>query len=120
MGPVLKSHITNNLANLEQVTHTYGKEEIKVGNGEKLCVQQTGVASINCNQQNLKLIDVLYAPKVTKNLISVFRLTKDSNVLIEFDSSRCFVKDKATWEVLLKGEMKQDLYELKENQASFN
>lgn len=97
------SHITNNTSNLEQNTHPYGKDEILVGNGDKLQVCHSSVASLPCKNQNLKLNQVLHAPKVAKNLINVSQLTCDNNVLVEFDSSGCYVKDKITGEILLKG-----------------
>lgn len=53
-----------------------------MGNGEKLPIKHTGFYSFPCKNRNLKLNDVLHAPKVTKNLLSVSKLTSDNNVLI--------------------------------------
>lgn len=105
------AHITNNLANLDNRAQSYGKEQITVGNSEKLNVKHIGITSLPCKRQNLKLKDVLHAPQVTKNLISLSKLTSDNNILIEFDSYGCYVKDKSTIEVLLKGSIKEGLYE---------
>lgn len=106
------AHITNNLIVFYHATQLFGKEEIVVGNGETLAIKHTGVASIPCPNQKLKLNGLLHAPQVTKNLISVSKLACDNNILLEFGSSSCCVKDKRAGKVLLKGNKKQGLYEL--------
>jgi len=55
---------------------------------------------------NLNLHDVLYVPKITKNLLSISKLTVDNNILIEFDENCCFVKDKLIGKTLLKRNLK--------------
>lgn len=42
-------------------------------------------------------------PKLLKNLPSVSRFTNDNNILIEFDSYTCYIKDEATGELLDEG-----------------
>lgn len=48
---------------------------------------------------------------MTKNLFSVSKFTTNNNVLIEFDSSGCLVKDKKSGRTLLRGRLKEGLYE---------
>lgn len=74
-------------------------------------VKNTGYTTLSGNQHNLKLNNILHAPAVTKNLISVSRFIADNDVIIEFNSSGCFVKDKQTGTILLKGTQKDGLYE---------
>lgn len=88
------NHITHDATNLDQASKTYAKTNIFVGNGEKLQVYNTGVSSLPCQSQTLKLNHVLYASKVTKNLLSVSQLTCDNEILIEFDLSYCYIKTK--------------------------
>ena len=47
-----------------------------------------------------------------KNLISVSQLTKDHDLVAEFDSHNCVIKDKNTERVLLRGQLKDGLYQL--------
>jgi len=47
-----------------------------------------------------------------KNLISVSQLTRDNNVVTEFDSHSCIVKDKDSRQVLLQGHLRNGLYRL--------
>lgn len=107
----VNAHITNNSANLDHTTNAYGKEEVIVGNGEKLIVKNTGVTSMPSKHQSLRLRDVFHAPQVTKNLISVLKSTSNNDILIEFDSCGCYVKEKSMGKLLLKGNLKDDLYE---------
>lgn len=46
-----------------------------------------------------------------KNLLSISKLTKDNNFVIEFYSYSCFVKDRKTRVMLLKGIVKDSLYQ---------
>lgn len=104
-------HIMNNTANLDHATRSYGKENIIVGNGEHLEVKHTGSTTLPNQFQTLNLRNVLHAPKVTKNLISVSKLNNDNDVLIQFDSCGYVVKDKRSGRTLLKGKQKDELYE---------
>lgn len=48
----------------------------------------------------------------TKNQLSISKLTHDNNIIIEFDVDCCFVKDKMTGKTLLRGKLKDGLYQL--------
>ena len=60
----------------------------------------------------LSLPNVLHVPKMTKNLISVSQLTNENNVIAEFHSTFCLIKDKDTGLVLFRGVLKDGLYQL--------
>ena len=82
-----------------------------VGNGEKLSIKSIGSATIHTNQQPLKLKQVLHVPEITKNLLSVSRLTLDNQVYLEFHSGYCLLKDKVTGRTLLQGNLSEGLYQ---------
>lgn len=108
------SHITHDAAIIDCVTSTYGKEKIVVGNGDKINVYKFGVSALAyTNHHHLTLKDVLHAPRVIKNLLSVSKLTSHNNILIQFDSAGYNIKDKDTGNLLLEGQMKDGLYEFK-------
>jgi len=77
------------------------------------------MASGSTKLNNLNLHDVLYVPKIIKNLLSISKFTADNNILVEFDENCCFVKDKLTRKTLLKGELKNGLYQLCDNKDSY-
>lgn len=59
-------------------------------------------------------------PRITKNLLSISRLTADNNIYVEFHDSACFVKDKLTGRTLLEGRIKDGLYQLPSSTTSAN
>ncbi|TXG48382.1 hypothetical protein EZV62_027676 [Acer yangbiense] len=64
------------------------------------------------NNRTLLLKDILHVPDIKKNLLSISQLTACNNIIVEFDSCGCVVKDKATGVALLQGKLKEGLYQL--------
>lgn len=62
--------------------------------------------------KQLHLLNVLRVSSATRSLLSVPRLTRDNNVFIEFHPFHCFVKDRDTRDVLLRGRLRHRLYAL--------
>lgn len=54
------------------------------------------------NIRHILLKDVLFVPSITKNLLSISKLTVDNNLFVEFLGSICFVKDSLKRKVLLR------------------
>lgn len=110
------NHVTNQTSKFQNLIEHHGKNSLVVGNGEKLKILGTGFTKLN----SLKLHDVLYVPNITKNSLCVTRLASENNILVEFDKKRCFVKDKMTGRAILRGELKDDLYQLSGNEKGPN
>uniref|UniRef100_A0A803PRX7 Reverse transcriptase Ty1/copia-type domain-containing protein n=1 Tax=Cannabis sativa TaxID=3483 RepID=A0A803PRX7_CANSA len=109
------NHLTNGLDSHESAIPYPSTESLAVGDGKKLLISNIGLATLPAfNSTNLKLNSVLHVPVITKNLVSVSQLTNDNFVFLEFHKSCCFVKDKKTGRVLLKGTLKDGLYVLEE------
>jgi len=87
-----------------------------VGNGERLKILASGTTTLN----NLNFHNVLYVPKITKNLLSVSELTTDNNALVEFVANYCYVKDKLTRKILLRGKLRDGLYQLSSVNSQVN
>ena len=64
--------------------------------------------------QPLKLVNILHVPETRKKLLSVYRLTNDNAVFVEFHSTYCIVKDEESGRPLLQGTVKGGLYLLAE------
>uniref|UniRef100_A0A803PXS9 Integrase catalytic domain-containing protein n=1 Tax=Cannabis sativa TaxID=3483 RepID=A0A803PXS9_CANSA len=107
-------HMTPNSQQLENKEDYKGKAKVTVGNGHYIPIMHIGSNSIDTNLSNHSLIlkDILHVPSISKNLLSISKFTKDNNVLLVFDSSSWFVKDKRTNQVLLHGTLSEDLYKL--------
>uniref|UniRef100_A0A803QD60 Integrase catalytic domain-containing protein n=1 Tax=Cannabis sativa TaxID=3483 RepID=A0A803QD60_CANSA len=107
------NHITSDSASMTQKQEYGGKEKVTVGNGTQLSISHlsNGILYTDSGQQ-LVLKEMLLVPEIAKNLLSVSKLTHDNNVLMEFYSDCCVVKDKLTKKVLLQGMLRDGLYQL--------
>ena len=108
------NHVTSDLQNLSIQQDYKGKGKLTVGNGSQLNISHIGDIFLHSSssQKPLILHNTLHVPDITKNLISISQFTKDNNVVIEFFSDCCLVKDKATKITLLEGVLKKGLYQL--------
>jgi hypothetical protein len=68
------------------------------------------VAVVDTDVANSKPKADLISPSLVKNLISVRTLTRDNNVIIEFDPFGFSIKDLPTRTVLLRCESRGELY----------
>ena len=108
------AHITNNSSQLNSSEPYVGNDQVIVGNGDFLPITHVGSVSLQTPQGTLlPLDDVLVCPEITKNLLSVSKLTKDYPCEITFDADAVFVKDKVTKAVITQGIRLRDLYMLK-------
>lgn len=74
-----------------------GNEFLVVGNGSQLKINHVGKVDlpyVDAKASLLSLNHVLHVPKITKNLMSISKLTADNKVYVEFHSTFCLVKDK--------------------------
>ncbi|KAK5803924.1 hypothetical protein PVK06_031573 [Gossypium arboreum] len=55
--------------------------------------------------------NVLYVPSIRKNLLSVSKFATDNNVFFEFHPSYCVIKDIQTQEILMRGQVRDGLYQ---------
>lgn len=100
------AHITNNLGTLTNLIPYDGYDKVIVGDGSKLHISHIG----DClDYKNIRLNNVLMAPDIKKNLISVSQLAKDNSCICEFTDSDFVIKDLETGKVLATGSKKGDL-----------
>lgn len=107
------NHLTSDLANLTVKSEYTGNEMITVGSGQQLPIHYIGSTNIKGNARNLVSKSLMHVPMISKNLISISRLTMDNSGIVEFYDSFCIVKDKETGKVLLEGTIKDGLYQVK-------
>lgn len=103
-----RNHVTHQTEKFQEINEHHGKNSLIIVNGEQLEIIATGSSKL----KSLNLHDILYVPNITKNLLSVSKLAADNNILVEFDKNWCFVKDKLTGKEVLKGILKDGLYQL--------
>ena len=103
------SHMANNPGNLQSPRPLSSSTSVTVGNGASLPVTHLA-HSITTSSSPLSLRNVLVTPSLIKNLISVGSLTRDNNVLVEFDPSGFSIKDLRTNQVTFQCNSQGDLY----------
>jgi hypothetical protein len=83
---------------------------ITVGNGQSIPSSGHGTSLLPIADRYFHLNNVLVAPQLARNLLSVRQLTRDNNCSIEFDASGFSVEDLQTKTVLLRCNSNGDLY----------
>ena len=108
------NHITPDVNNLASKGDYKGKAKVIVGNGNSMNISHIGSNSFHAShiKHAFTLHDILHVPNASKNLLSISKFTRDNNIVLEFDSVCCLIKDKRTKQVLLKGSLIDGLYHL--------
>lgn len=97
-----------------------GNQSIIVGSGEKLIITHKGTICIKSGGRVFLLHDVLLVPGLKKNLLSIWKLTKDLTCSIVFTNDDFVVKDLNTQERLFFGSSFEGLHHLtKDIQANY-
>jgi histone deacetylase 1/2 len=88
-----------------------GTDRVCIADGADMRISHIGQASLlSPTSRQLHLHSVLCVPLVTRNFVSIKKITTNNDVFVEFHPSDVFVKDRATRDVLLRGRCHQDLY----------
>lgn len=84
------THVTYDLSSMSQASKYSGYDWLIVG----LHISYIGNVQLVSSSKPSMLHNVLYAPNIKKNLLSIVCLVYDKNVVIEFMNDFYFVKDK--------------------------
>lgn len=95
------AHMASNPGILTTPSTSIVSRQIVVENGHFIPAQCTGHASVPTTSSPLQLRNILIAPQLVKNLISVRALTRDNSVSVEFDPWGFSIKDLRTRTALL-------------------
>jgi hypothetical protein len=83
-----------------------------MGNGRQLPITLMGFVVISIDMGNAKLSNVLVAPDIQKNLLSVYHFYNDNEMNFEFDNLGFSIKDCATQHPIFQGWASNSLYKL--------
>lgn len=103
------SHMTTSQGNISSYFKLSKNNKIIVGNGHFLPIYGLGSTHLNNPHQPLVLNNVLHAPNLIKNLVSIRKFTTDNNVSIEFDPFGFSLKDFQTGIPIMRCESQGDL-----------
>ncbi|KAD6454414.1 hypothetical protein E3N88_09120 [Mikania micrantha] len=113
------NHMSNTTGKLSSYVNNSIMNHIVVGNGFKIPILGTGSTTLKPPFPPLQLNNILLAPHLIKNLLSVRRLTTDNMISIEFDPFGFLVKDYQTRIPILRCNSTGDLYPLSLPAAQF-
>jgi hypothetical protein len=83
---------------------------ITIGNGARIPVTSRGSSILKIDTSNFTLNNILVAPSLVHNLLSVRQFTHDNSCSIEFDAFGFFVKEPRMGRVILRCNSTCDLY----------
>lgn len=94
------AHITSDPSTLDSCEPYSGNDHVVVGNGASLSISHTGKCTL---PNNLRLLDVLVVPHITKNLLSISKLTSDYPVDVLFSNKSFAIQNRATKDIIARG-----------------
>jgi GAG-pre-integrase domain len=104
--------VTNDINSLSSFLPYDGMVALHIGNGTGMVIHHIGSLSFTISNFTFPLQDILYVSTFTTNLLSLSKLLIDNSILIEFTSSSCLIKDRATKTLLLQTKLINGLYTL--------
>ncbi|KAM0067353.1 putative RNA-directed DNA polymerase [Helianthus debilis subsp. tardiflorus] len=110
-------HKTQSTGNIHDIISCNGKDKVFFGDGKSLFISHRGHKTIG---NNIHLKNVLVVPKITKNLLSINKLTMDNNVDVLFYQPNFYVQDRETGQVLAQGRCENELYVLNQDHQALS
>jgi hypothetical protein len=106
-------HLTHELSKLNPREPYTGHDQVRTTDGTGMCISHVGQALLlSHTSKHIRLRNVLRVHSVSRNLLSVKKLTIDNDVFVEFHPFHFFVKDRLTRDILLSGRSHHGLYVL--------
>ncbi|KAI3507180.1 hypothetical protein L1887_22027 [Cichorium endivia] len=102
-------HMTSSAASVTHPAPFSGPDKVVFGNGTTLPISHIGQSSLG---DSIRLRDVLVVPAITKNLLSVSKLTSDNPLDVLFSHPHFYIQDRVTKRVLAQGRCEDGLYVL--------
>jgi hypothetical protein len=87
-----------------------GQEKIQTANGSGMRINYVGNSTLQSLGCNIYLNNILHVPCTQNNLLSVYRLSTDNPIFIEYHSRYFLVKDHSTRKVLLQDQCRGGFY----------
>ncbi|KAG8499662.1 hypothetical protein CXB51_006097 [Gossypium anomalum] len=104
-------HVCQNASELNTSTPYSGNSSLLMGNGAPTRISSIGHTVLPTPNKVLHLSNVLCVPSIRKNLMLVSQFASDNNVFFEFHPLYCVIKDAQTHEVLMRGRVRDGLYQ---------
>lgn len=109
------NHMTSNLNLLVNIKSAVPNLTVNLPTGSKAIVTHTGDLQLH---NGLKLLNVLYVPFFTHNLLSIHKLSEDNDCYAVFSPKFCTIVDTKTHTVKAKGMVSNGLYHMSNTHES--
>jgi hypothetical protein len=103
-------HVTNDINHLSSYISLWWYEFFKFDNGLGMKIRHIASYKLTLANCILALLDVLYIPSFTNNLLSISKHLNDNPILIEFHDGCCVIKERLTLMSLLWAMLHDELY----------
>jgi hypothetical protein len=101
------AHMIFDVSQLDKMEPYTGKNKVTVGNGSSLPITHMGSYS---STSSFKLNDVLVVPNLTKNLLSISKLTNYFPLFVSFINNHFIIHNLQTQKVVASGNRVKELY----------
>lgn len=108
--------MTSSSAHLDSASTYSGNDHVSFGNGNTSSISHIGTSSIS---PSINLMDVLVVPQLTKNLLSISKLTNNNPIDVLFSDNVFIIQNRHSKEPLARGRRKHGLYVLEQGQHAF-
>ena len=103
-------HITASSTNLNPQAPYQGQDQVSVGNGQHLPIQNIGNAHLHTKFHKFQLRNVLHVSRIASNLLSVHKLCLDNNCSCYFDANKLLIQDLPMGRLLYQGLSRNGVY----------
>jgi hypothetical protein len=103
-------HVTSDLNNLTNYVPYDDNDTLHIGNGTDMKILSIRSSPLSIANTSILLQDILHVPLSTKNLLNLLKLLYDNNLLFEFSSNYCLIKDHHTSTILLHAKLHNGLH----------
>uniref|UniRef100_A0A2N9IRZ8 Integrase catalytic domain-containing protein n=1 Tax=Fagus sylvatica TaxID=28930 RepID=A0A2N9IRZ8_FAGSY len=123
LGSQILVHLTTSqplLPTLNSQSPYQGQDQVSVGNGQHLPIQNIGNANLHTKLHKFQLRNVLHVPRIASNLISVHKLCLNNNCSCYFDANKLLIQDLPTGRLLYQGLSRNGVYPIHSSSTLFN
>ncbi|RVW39021.1 hypothetical protein CK203_089160 [Vitis vinifera] len=108
-------HMTNSSNMFESYSPCPGDKKVRIADGNFSPIAGKGLIKIS---EEIDLKSVLHVPKLTCNLLSISKLSRDSNCCVIFYESHCIFQDQSSGKTIGSARMINGLYYFEDNLPS--
>lgn len=104
-------HVTGDPSSIQTTDNVQSAKSLTMANGKNVPISSSGSSNFIITDKTVAIKDILLAPTIAKNLLSVSKLCSDNDVSLRFDKHNVYLKDHQGSEVMI-GKENKGLYQV--------